>query len=190
MPLKAISRKLQLKVTPQEPMVWALRTALFMATQSQSSNSHSSTPSLCSVFCLLILCVCMSIIIHPDTHTHQFITRIRQKQYCQPCLYKKHKAQPQKSWDWLKMMGSSKQSLWESRHFSSAQELPACSFSSSSPERAVWNKFPFKMHIGHLHNHHQTPGAGGLKKINPNKGFSGDTTAHSTVLTFGQRLVQ
>lgn len=46
------------------------------------------------------------------------------------------------------------------------------------------------MHIGHLHNHHQTPGDGGLKKMKPNKGLPGDTTPNSTVLTFGQRLVQ
>lgn len=46
------------------------------------------------------------------------------------------------------------------------------------------------MHIGHLHNH-QTPGAGGLKKINTNKGLSVDTNPKITgILTFGQILVE
>lgn len=45
------------------------------------------------------------------------------------------------------------------------------------------------MPIGHLHNH-QTPGAGGLKKINTNKGLPVDVTSNITgILTFGQILV-
>lgn len=46
------------------------------------------------------------------------------------------------------------------------------------------------MHIGYLH-YHKTPGAGGLKKINTNKGLSVDTAPNIMgILTFGQILVE
>lgn len=50
--------------------------------------------------------------------------------------------------------------------------------------------FPFKMHIGCLYNR-QTPGPGGLKKINTSKGLPVDTAPNITgILTFGQILVE
>lgn len=71
MPLKTISMKLQLKATPREPMVWSFKakTALFTAIQIQSHTSHNSTPSLCYVFCLLVLCVHTYIIIYTFTYS-------------------------------------------------------------------------------------------------------------------------
>lgn len=46
--------------------------------------------------------VCIHIKLYTHAHTAQFILRIRQMRYYQPCLFKTHKSHLQKSWDWLK----------------------------------------------------------------------------------------